>query len=55
MFGGEPVTVLKALGYFNDGDLQTPTGDEMATLRAACDRVVALPQVTLTPGSLSGR
>ena len=55
MLHGEPGTVLKALGYFNDGDLQTLTAEEMITAKGSADRIAELPQnVTLTPGWLGG-
>jgi hypothetical protein len=54
MFDGEPAQVLRALGFFGDGDLHTlATGDQEA-LRQARDRVGRLPEVVVSPGLLSG-
>ncbi|HZR85974.1 MAG TPA: nucleotidyl transferase AbiEii/AbiGii toxin family protein [Bradyrhizobium sp.] len=54
MFGGEPAQVLRALGYFNDGDLNTLTLADRKVLTEARDRVGALPEVQLKLGSLAG-
>lgn len=55
MFGGEPGQVLRALGFFGDGDLHTLGRAEQELLRNARDRVGRLPEVLIRPGSLSGR
>jgi Nucleotidyl transferase AbiEii toxin, Type IV TA system len=50
MFRGEPATVLKAIGYFEDGDLPTLTAADRQTLRNARDGVGAIPDVELVLG-----
>jgi hypothetical protein len=52
MFKGEPSQVLRAIGYFNDGDLQTLDKADRDLLRNARDQVDDLPDVRLTPGQL---
>lgn len=54
MFHGEPAQVLRALGYFNDGDLATLGMADRKILTQARDRVGALAEVQLRPGSLAG-
>lgn len=54
MFHGEPAQVLRALGYFNDGDLGTLSMADRKILTEARDRVGALPEVQLKPGPLAG-
>ena len=54
MFHGEPAQVLRALGYFNDGDLNTLSMADRKILTEARDRVGALPEVQLQLGSLAG-
>jgi hypothetical protein len=53
MFGGEPSQVLRALGYFKDGDLPTLAKTDRELLRSARDRVLEVPEVFVTPGSLA--
>lgn len=53
MFGGEPAEVLRALGYFGDGDLPALPETDRAILRAARDRVRDLPTIRLKGGLLS--
>jgi nucleotidyltransferase AbiEii toxin of type IV toxin-antitoxin system len=55
MFEGEPAQVLRALGYFGDGDLRTLAKADQELLRLARDRVEQLPNVVVRPGSLTGR
>jgi hypothetical protein len=55
MFDGEPAQVLRALGYFGDGDLRTLAKADQELLRLARDRVAQLPNVVVRPGSLTGR
>jgi hypothetical protein len=56
MFDGEPAQVLRALGYFGDGDLRTLAKADQDLLRRARDRVVErLPDVVVRPGLLTGR
>ena len=55
MFDGEPAQVLRALGYFGDGDLRTLPLADQQLLRQARDQVGALPQVAVKSGSLTSR
>jgi hypothetical protein len=55
MFDGEPAQVLRALGFFEDGDLKTLGTLDRDVLRSARDRVGELPEIHLRPGSLSGQ
>jgi hypothetical protein len=55
MFNGEPAQVLRAIGYFNDGDLNTLAAADRDVLSEARDRIGQLPEVRLRPGSLTGR
>jgi hypothetical protein len=54
MFGGEPAQVLRALGYFEDGDLATLGAADRDVLRNARDRIGELPEVRLKSRSLAG-
>jgi hypothetical protein len=54
MFDGEPAQVLRAIGYFGDGDLNTLSTADREILCGARDRVGKLPEVHLKPGSLTG-
>jgi Nucleotidyl transferase AbiEii toxin, Type IV TA system len=54
MFNGEPAQVLRALGYFNDGDLNTLGAIDRKILCDARDRVGRLPEVHVKHGSLAG-
>jgi hypothetical protein len=54
MFSGEPAQVLRAIGYFDDGDLKTLDATDRMILRDARDKVGPLPDVRLKPGALSG-
>jgi hypothetical protein len=54
MFGGEPAQVLRALGFFNDGDLNTLGRADQELLRNARDQVGLLPDVIVRHGSLTG-
>jgi hypothetical protein len=53
MFSGEPAQVLRALGFFGDGDLNTLGSADQELLRNARDRVVELPSVVLKQGPLT--
>jgi len=53
MFAGEPSQVLRAIGYFDDGDLRTLGISDRTVLRAARDQVGELPDVQIKPGLLS--
>jgi hypothetical protein len=54
MFAGEPATVLRAIGYFGDGDLATLGEADRLVLTRARDRVGDLPSVRIRHGNLSG-
>ena len=54
MFGKDPALPLKAMGFFKDGDLPSLAKADQQVLRAARDRVSAIPKISLTPGSLAG-
>ena len=54
MFDGEPAQVLRAIGYFGDGDLSKLRTTDRDVLRNARDRIGQLPEVRLKPGSLTG-
>jgi Nucleotidyl transferase AbiEii toxin, Type IV TA system len=54
MFKGEPAQVLRALGFFRDGDLNTLSTADREVLRTARDRVRQLPDVVVRPGPLTG-
>jgi hypothetical protein len=53
MFNGEPGQVLRAIGYFKDGDLNTLSQADQRLLRNARDRVDVLPEVVLKPRLLA--
>ena len=53
MFNGEPAQVLRAIGYFKDGDLNTLSQSDQQHLRSARDGVDALPDVLLKSRSLA--
>jgi Nucleotidyl transferase AbiEii toxin, Type IV TA system len=55
MFDGEPAQVLRAIGYFGDGDLKSLSSADREVLSNARDRVGELPGMQLRPGSLTGR
>ena len=52
MFGGEPAQVLRAIGFFEDGDLRSLSAADRQILRGARDRVSDLPELSLKPGLL---
>lgn len=52
MFGGEPAQVLRAIGFFDDGDLRRLSAADRQILREARDRVGVLPDVSLKRGLL---
>jgi hypothetical protein len=55
MFGGEPATVLRAIGYFEDGDVSTLSRRDRTLLRKARNSIAGdLPAVRITPGNLAG-
>jgi hypothetical protein len=53
MFNGEPAQVLRAIGYFKDGDLNTLSQTDQQLLRSARDGVDTLPAVLLKSRSLA--
>jgi hypothetical protein len=53
MFKSDPSQVLRALGYFKDGDLHALPQADQELLRNARDRVIAIPDVQVTRGSLA--
>jgi hypothetical protein len=55
MFHGEPSQVLRSIGYFGDGDLDTLARTDQELLRNARDRIGKLPDVVVRQGSLTGR
>lgn len=52
MFGGEPAQALRAIGFFEDGDLRSLSAADRQILREARDRVGVLPDVPLKRGLL---
>lgn len=54
MFKGEPGQVLRAIGFFKDGDLNTLDEADRDVLRNARDRIDRLPEVVLKAGRLMG-
>jgi hypothetical protein len=54
MFHGEPSQVLRSIGYFEDGDLDTLARTDQELLRNARDRIGQLPDVFVRNGSLAG-
>jgi Nucleotidyl transferase AbiEii toxin, Type IV TA system len=55
MFDGEPAQVLRAIGFFEDGDLDRLSAADRDLLCNARDKVGQLPTVNLRLGSLTGR
>jgi hypothetical protein len=55
MFDGEPAQLLRAIGYFDDGDLNTLSAADRDILCKARDRIGQLPGVVMKRGSLTGR
>jgi hypothetical protein len=55
MFNGEPSQVLRSIGYFEDGDLNTLGMADRELLRNARDRIEQLPDTVVRRGSLTGR
>ena len=53
MFAGEPSQVLRAIGYFKDGDLPTLAKADADALRKARDQVRDIPEIEITSGSLA--
>ncbi len=55
MFNGEPAQVLRAIGFFGDGDLKTLSTADRDVLQNARDNVGRLPKVNFSLGSPTGR
>jgi hypothetical protein len=55
LLDGEPAQVLRALGYFEDGDLASLDKADQNLLRNARDKIQRLPGVVMKSGSLTGR
>jgi Nucleotidyl transferase AbiEii toxin, Type IV TA system len=53
MYGKDPGLVLRAIGYFKDGDLPSLPETDQNILRAARDRVTEIPDVPVNSGSLA--
>jgi Nucleotidyl transferase AbiEii toxin, Type IV TA system len=53
MYGKDAGLALRAMGFFEDGDLRLLPKEDQEALRAARDRVSAIPDVQLTYGSLA--
>lgn len=51
MYGKDPGLVLRAIGFFKDGDLPSLSKADQDILRAARDRVTAIPDVVLSQSS----
>jgi hypothetical protein len=50
MFKEEPAQVLRAIGYFDDGDVRTLGAADREILRSARDRVTRLPDLRVKSG-----
>jgi hypothetical protein len=53
MFVKDPGLVLRAIGFFKDGDLPSLPKSDQDVLRAARDRVAEIPDLAVSPGSLA--
>jgi len=53
MYGKDPGLMLRAIGYFKDGDLPSLPKTDQDILRAARDRVAEISDVSMTYGSLA--
>jgi hypothetical protein len=53
MFKGEPSQVLRAIGYFKDGDLPMLAKSDQELLRSARDQILDVPDVPVTRGMLA--
>jgi hypothetical protein len=53
MFGGEPATVLRAIGWFNDGNLPALSDADREVLLDARDRVRVVPQIAVVSDTLA--
>jgi hypothetical protein len=53
IYGKDPALPLRAMGFFKDGDLPSLPKADQDVLRNARDRVMDIPEVPLTYGSLA--
>jgi Nucleotidyl transferase AbiEii toxin, Type IV TA system len=53
MFNGEPATVLRAIGYFEDGDVHELSAEDRALLTKARDNLGLLSEISIQRGSLA--
>jgi hypothetical protein len=53
IYGKDPALPLRAMGFFKDGDLPSLPKADQNVLRNARDRVMDIPEVPLTYGSLA--
>jgi len=53
MFKGEPAAVLRALGFFKDGDLPSLDQNDRDTLTAARDRIREVPSIAIRSRALA--
>lgn len=53
MFGGEPSTVMRAIGFFEDGNLRSLPEADQSLLRAARDQVHDLPEISAASTELA--
>ncbi|MET0720582.1 MAG: hypothetical protein ABWY64_07080 [Tardiphaga sp.] len=49
----DPSQVLRAIGYFKDGDLHSLAKADQDLLRSARDQVIEVPDVQIIPGTLA--
>ena len=54
MYRKDAALVLRAIGFFKDGDLPSLSKREQDLLRAARDSVNEIPEIELRQGSLAG-
>jgi hypothetical protein len=54
MFNGEPATVLRAMGYFEDGDVRELDPGDRELLMGARDKIGPLPGISIQRESLVG-
>jgi hypothetical protein len=52
-FKGEPSQVLRAIGYFKDGDLPMLAKSDQELLRSARDQIFDVPDVPVAVGTLA--
>jgi hypothetical protein len=54
MFRGDPAQALRAIGYFDDGDLNKLSATDRTILCTARDRIGPLPDIHLSEGLVAG-